>query len=108
MPVPVTGHPASMANFGWRVLLLVGLALLLGGCAEIRPYRVSGEPCSIDLPDGAGLGDHDWEAAPGGGRRCADRWQVAATHPVPFSVNFVEIDEQGVLASRAQAEAAIA
>jgi pimeloyl-ACP methyl ester carboxylesterase len=88
------------------VPLLLALALL-GGCA-LTPYRTAGEPCTIDRPQRNAQGDYDWEAAADGQRPCAKSWQVQVDKPVPFSMNFVEIDEQGMLASRAQAEAAIA
>jgi hypothetical protein len=97
-----------MVRRGWRGLWLVGLLVLLGGCADLKPYRVSGGACLIDQPESDGRGGFDWESAGNGNRPCADKWQVSVARPVPFSMNFVEIDEQGVLASRAQAEAAIA
>jgi pimeloyl-ACP methyl ester carboxylesterase len=89
------------------IFLALALASLLGGCA-FTPYRTSGEPCTIDRPQSNDKGNFDWEATADGQRPCANRWQVQVTKPVPFSMNFVEIDEQGMLASRAQAEAAIA
>ena len=88
-------------------LAALAIAATLGACA-FTPYRISGEPCKIDRPQRNDKGGFDWEAAADGSRPCADRWQVSVAKPVPFSMNFVEIDEQGMLASRAQAEAAIA
>jgi len=85
---------------------LMALAMAGSGCASTKPYRTSGEPCVINGPEKDGP-NPDWESL-NGTRPCADRWQVSVTKPVPFSVNFVEIDEQGILASRDQAEAAIA
>jgi pimeloyl-ACP methyl ester carboxylesterase len=85
---------------------IAALVLLLSGCAY-TPYRTSAERCTIEQPAKDASGNYDWESGPGGARPCADKWQVAVTKPVPFSMNFVEIDEQGMLASRAQAEAAV-
>jgi hypothetical protein len=89
------------------MLSQLAIASLLGACAY-APYRTSGEPCTIDNPERTQRGGYDWESAGDGRRPCADRWEVSVTKPVPFSMNFVEIDEQGMLAKRAQAEAAIA
>lgn len=85
---------------------LLALATTWSGCASTKPYRTSGELCVIDHPEKDGP-NPDWESV-NGTRPCADRWQVSVSKPVPFSVNFVEIDEQGILASREQAESAIA
>lgn len=85
----------------------LALASVLGACA-FTPHRTSGQPCTIDHPQRTTKGSFDWEAVAEGRRPCAESWQVHVTKPVPFSMNFVEIDEQGMLASRAQAEAAIA
>lgn len=100
-------HVSSSRWPWWRALSAIAAACLLGACA-FTPYRTSGEPCQIDQPQRTDKGQFDWEATADGRRPCADRWQVHVTKPVPFSINFVEIDEQGMLASRAQAEAAIA
>jgi pimeloyl-ACP methyl ester carboxylesterase len=89
-----------------HVFLALALVSLLGACA-FTPYRTSGEPCQIDHPQRNDQGDYDWESAADGQRPCAGSWQVQVNRPVPFSMNFVEIDEQGMLASRRQAEAAI-
>ena len=94
----------------WRactVLVAAVFALLLGACVS-KPYRTVGVPCAIKAPQPDGNGGLDWEAAADGSRPCADRWQVLVEKPVPFSMNFVEVDEQGILASRDQAEAALA
>jgi pimeloyl-ACP methyl ester carboxylesterase len=80
---------------------------MLGACA-FTPYRTSGQACQIDRPQRNDKGGFDWEATDDGRRPCAQSWQVQVAKPVPFSMNFVEIDEQGMLASRAQAEDAIA
>ncbi len=85
---------------------MAALALLLSACAH-TPYRTSGEACTIDQPAKDTSGNYDWESGLGGARPCADKWQVAVTKPVAFSMNFVEIDEQGVLANRDQANAAV-
>jgi len=95
-----------MTRQACRVLGVAALALLQCGCAY-TPYRTSGTPCTIDQPAKDQGGNYDWESAPGGARPCADRWQVSVDKPVPFSMNFVEIDEQGIMANRAQAEAAL-
>ncbi len=86
---------------------MAALVLLLSACAY-TPHRSSGEPCTIEQPARDHKGNIDWEAGPGGTRPCAASWQVAVNKPVPFSMNFVEIDEQGMPANRAQAEAALA
>jgi hypothetical protein len=87
---------------------LVALLVLLGGCASTNPYRISGEPCAIDAPQVDDKGEPDWEAGPDRQRPCSKAWQVQVKRPAPFSMNFVEIDEQGLLANRRQAEAALA
>lgn len=101
-----------MSNPVWPGRLRLGAALMVAavlglasGCAS-KVYRSSGAPCEIDRPEPKPRGGFDWESN-GTGRPCAERWQVNVTKPVPFSVNFVEIDEQGILADRRQAEAAI-
>jgi pimeloyl-ACP methyl ester carboxylesterase len=85
---------------------VTALALLLSACAY-TPYRTQGATCTIDAPAQDEHGNYDWESGSGGARPCADRWQVAVSKPVQFSMNFVEIDEQGVLANRDQANAAV-
>ena len=100
-------NPNGQSWRAWAVLSSALLALLVGGCAY-TPYRTSDKPCTIDAPKPDGKGGFDWEATADGVRPCADKWQVTVEKPLPFSMNFVEVDEQGILASRAQAEAALA
>jgi pimeloyl-ACP methyl ester carboxylesterase len=104
-------HPTSIPSpllrqrLAVRLLSLL-LAAWLAGCAY-TPHRTSAEPCTVNAPQPDGDEGHDWEAAADGSRPCADRWQVAVEKPLPFSMNFVEINEQGMLVDRAQAEAAL-
>lgn len=104
------GHDRHRHQHGpaapWLVLVLL-LATWLGGCAY-TPHRTSAEPCTVSAPQPERRGGFDWEARPDGTRQCADSYQVAVEKPVPFSMNFVEINEQGMLVDRAQAEAALA
>jgi hypothetical protein len=97
---PCRRHPP----LGWLCILL---AAWLAGCAY-TPHRKSAQLCTVDAPQPESRGGFDWEAAADGARRCADSYRVVVEKPVPFSMNFVEINEQGMLADRAQAEAALA
>jgi hypothetical protein len=93
----------------WRhacVTAALLLASLLGACAY-NPLRTEGGTCVIERPILEPDGSYDWEAAGDGSRPCGSRWQVAVGSPVPFTMNFVEIDEQGMLADRRQVEDAI-
>jgi pimeloyl-ACP methyl ester carboxylesterase len=89
-----------------QALGVAALALLLSACAY-TPYRTEGKTCTIEQPAKDERGNLDWESSADGTRPCANRWQVAVNKPVQFSMNFVEIDEQGVLANRDQANAAV-
>ena len=83
---------------GFVLPWIVGLPLLLGGCTS--PFhRIAGAPCTVAAPVGASA---DWEPANG---PCRDSWAVRATS---HGVNYVEIDEQGILHDRAAAEDALA
>ena len=83
----------------WFVLpWMVALPLLLGGCTS--PFhRIAGTPCTVAAPADISA---DWEPADG---ECRDSWAVRAPS---HGVNYVEIDEQGVLHDRAAAEDALA
>ncbi len=96
----------SPRQLGLLIALLA--ALLACACTTKMPYRVSGRTCDVTeaLPDKEGA--IQWEAMGADGHACGDAWQVNVGKPVPFSVNFVEFDDQGVFASRLQAEAALA
>lgn len=91
-----------------RWFVSVCACLLLGACANKEPFRTVNGVCAIAKAPPATAQAYDWEAGAGGARPCEKSWQVEVTKPVPFSVNFVEVDEQGVLADRAQAESALA
>jgi pimeloyl-ACP methyl ester carboxylesterase len=94
----------------WRAVLamfILALAPLMHGCTSTQPYRTLGKTCEVDNPPQDAQGNYAWEARSNEGRSCADAWQVTVDKPQRFTMNFVEIDEQGILASRAQAEAAI-
>jgi len=83
---------------GFVLPWIVGLPLLLGGCTS--PFhRIAGAPCTVAAPVDASA---DWEPANG---PCRDSWAVRATS---HGVNYVEIDEQGILHDRAAAEDALA
>jgi Alpha/beta hydrolase family len=99
--------PAASHRRLFALLTALLLAASLAGCAY-TPHRTSSLPCTVSAPQPDDDGGFDWEAVADGSRPCGDRWQVAVEKPVPFSMNFVEIDEQGMLADRAQAEAALA
>jgi hypothetical protein len=74
------------------------LLLLLGGCTS--PFhRVAGTPCALTAPADTSA---DWEPADG---PCRSSWAVRAPS---HGINYVEIDEQGVLHDRAAAEDALA
>lgn len=83
----------------WLVLpWMIALPLLLGGCAS--PFhRTAGTPCDVAAPADISA---DWEPADGD---CRGSWAVRAPS---HGVNYVEIDEQGVLHDRAAAEDALA
>jgi hypothetical protein len=82
----------------WSALLwTVALPLLLGGCTS--PFhRFVSKPCEVAAPRSVSA---DWEPADGA---CRESWAVRAPS---HGVNYVEIDEQGVLHDRAAAEDAI-
>lgn len=110
MPGSNEKHPSRRPSLA-AVLAGVVVAALVGGCGHSPPYRISAEACTITdpQPKGKTVGQgFDWEALADGSRPCGDRRQVTVAKPVPFSMNFVEIDEQGILVDRAQAEAALA
>jgi hypothetical protein len=102
--------PPLSARRWCRAAAMIGLTLL-AGCGHSPPYRTSAEACTVTAPQPvkeAGGKGFDWELQADGSRPCGNRWQVSVAKPVPFSMNFVEIDEQGMLVDRAQAEAALA
>ena len=99
--------------------LVVAAACWLVGCMNLPNHRNLADLCVVDRPLGlapeklaqdmpaAEVVDIDYEAVAGGARPCAEHWQIRVDRPQPFSMNFVEIDEQGLLTNRAQADAAI-
>lgn len=90
----VFARSASLASTG----LLLASMLVLTGCAS--PFhRTSGTACSVAAP--ASL-EADWEPPDG---PCRESWAVRAPS---HGVNYVEIDEQGMLHDRAAAEDALA
>lgn len=111
--------PTRQAGAVRRILvlgLLVAAACWLVGCMNLPNHRNNGEICVVDKPLGLTAeqltqdlpaAEIDFEAVAGGARPCAKRWQVRVDRPQPFSMNFVEIDEQGLLTNRAQADGAI-
>ncbi|MDM0056905.1 hypothetical protein [Variovorax fucosicus] len=94
-----------------RLLWLVAVILMIilsSGCSSKEPYRISGRNCEVPEAPKDKDDNYLWEAKGADGRPCGDAWQVSIAKPVPFTVNFVEFDDQGVFANRRQAEAAIA
>ena len=81
-------------------------ALFLGACAQTAPYRVSFEPCEIkvNVSDVTTAGSSavaiEKVSCP-----TANRVRIRGNHP--YELAFVEIDEQGYLADRRQAELAV-
>jgi len=77
-----------------RVLPPVLLTLVLCACAQVDPYRVSKDGYAKTCEYRA-VGD------------CPTASLLRHGAPAPYNLAFVEIDEQGYFADRAQAEAAI-
>ncbi|MET0209074.1 MAG: hypothetical protein ABW220_08525 [Burkholderiaceae bacterium] len=93
--------PAVLAS----ALLL--LLVLLTGCTTQQPYRLGKQGCVVSDPFRDKDGNFDWEVRGDDGRPCGDASSVSVNKPVPFSVDFVEFDDQGVFADRRQVEEAI-
>ncbi|RZL68634.1 MAG: hypothetical protein EOP77_00625 [Variovorax sp.] len=89
-------------------IVILCLAAFAAGCTTKTPYRVSGRVCDVPEAVQDAKGRYQWEAAGKDGDSCGEAWQVNVAKPTPFSMNFVEFDDQGVFASRRQAEAALA
>lgn len=79
-------------------LFWVVALVLLGGCTSLA-HRSASEPCSLAAPSDASAA---WESTEG---RCSKSFAIRAPS---HGVNYVEIDEQGMLHDRAAAEAALA
>lgn len=92
----------------WAVMAILCLVAFSAGCTTKTPYRVSGRVCDVPEAIQDSIGKYQWEAAGKDGEPCGDAWQVNIARPMPFSMNFVEFDDQGMFASRHQAEAALA
>jgi pimeloyl-ACP methyl ester carboxylesterase len=89
-----------------RFVLLLLLVTALAGCAS-GPHRLasaSQAPCDIGAPTGDLDGVSLWERDD---TPCSRAWAVRTTGAGRHGVNYVEIDEQGVLRSRAAAEDAL-
>ena len=97
-------HPACR----WLLAsLFAGLsALLLAGCAALPPYRTeigpNKAPCTLEEPTQDAEGRVIWESDRSA---CAHAWAVRSPS---HGVNYIEIDEQGMLASRQAMEDALA
>jgi hypothetical protein len=86
----------SFALPSWAILPL--LLFALSGCTS--PFhRVAATPCTVITPTDPTA---DWEPADG---PCRSSWAVRAPS---HGINYVEIDEQGILHDRAAAEDALA
>jgi hypothetical protein len=83
------------------LLTLLLPLLLMAGCAS-HPTRIRGEaPCDLPDPVMDSSGNRIWESTEG---KCGNQWAVRRpTH----GVNYVEIDEQGILHDRQAAEDAL-
>lgn len=80
------------------LLWLIALSVLISGCGSPR-YRIAAAPCAVLPPPNIAA---DWEPVEG---PCRDSWAVRAPS---HGINYVEIDEQGILHDRAAAEDALA
>ncbi len=88
-------------------LLLAVFGLLLAGCANIREYHSDSKHCEKVSAVEVEREVYRWGSLSGATGSCDAAWQVDVEKPNRFSMNFVEIDEQGVLVDRKQAEDAI-
>jgi hypothetical protein len=79
---------------------LLILSLLLTGCAAIPHRTIGGEPCQLGPPNQV-KGEWIWETKDG---PCSNRWSVQTPS---YSIDYIEIDEQGVIHDRKAMEAAL-
>lgn len=94
------------SNTARRLLLIAGLASLLAGCAAPPPYRWSigpdKQPCQLEAPTQDAQGRPVWESDRSA---CAHAWAVRSKN---HGINYIEIDEQGMLSNRQAMEDALA
>jgi hypothetical protein len=79
---------------------LLSLTLWLMGCTAIPHRTVGGEPCQLAPPTQVD-GEWIWETKDG---PCSNRWSVQTPS---HSVDYIEIDEQGMIHNREAMEAAL-
>ena len=83
-----------------RALLGSFAFLLLGACAQIREYRVELQSCTLNSPGGTHASEAEKDL-------CPTSAVVRVAGEAPYELAYVEVDEQGMLANRRQAESAL-
>jgi hypothetical protein len=107
MVAAIDGNPAHCNTCCTRWAWMFALAWLVAGCGTTQPHRLasaSDRPCELPLNSGMPEAAPVWEVPDA---RCSQSWAVRFNGKGAHGINYVEIDEQGIIRDREAAEQAL-